>query len=53
LELGPQGPVLFVLAPAQGIVAADLLALIPLALAILVARPLLPRRPRRGSSIRE
>ena len=47
LELGPQGPVLFVLAPAQGVVAADLLALIPLALAIFVVRPLLRRRPPR------
>ncbi len=45
MELGPQGPVLFTLAPAQGVVAADLLALIPLALAIFVIRPLL-RRPR-------
>jgi hypothetical protein len=45
LELGPQGPVLFVLAPAEGIVAADLLALIPLALAIVAIRPLLRRQP--------
>ena len=47
LEIGPKGPVLFTLAPAQGVVAADLLALIPFALAIFVIRPLLQRRPRR------
>jgi hypothetical protein len=36
----PHGPVLFTVAPAQGVVASDLLALIPLALAIFVIRPL-------------
>ena len=41
----PHGPVLFTAAPAEGIVASDLLALIPLALAIVVIRPLLRRRP--------
>jgi hypothetical protein len=45
VEIGPRGPVLFTLARAQGLVALDLLALIPLALAIFVLRPLL-RRPR-------
>jgi hypothetical protein len=46
LEIGPNGPVLFTLAPAQGVVAADLLALIPFALALFVIRPLLRRPPR-------
>jgi hypothetical protein len=46
LELGPEGPVLFELSPAHGVVAADLLVLIPLAIAIFVIRPLL-RRPSR------
>jgi hypothetical protein len=47
LELGPQGPVLFVLAPAEGVVAADFLALIPLALAIFLELPLRRRRQSR------
>jgi hypothetical protein len=45
VEIGPRGPVLFTMARAQGVVASDLLALIPLALAILVLRPLLRRPP--------
>lgn len=45
-ETFPHGPVLFTAAPAQGLVASDLLSLIPLALAILVLRPVLKRPPR-------
>jgi hypothetical protein len=37
----PHGRVLYTAAPAQGVVASDLLALIPLALLIFVMRPLL------------
>jgi hypothetical protein len=39
----PHGPVLYTVAPAQGVVASDFLALIPLNLVIFVMRPLLRR----------
>jgi hypothetical protein len=45
-ESFPHGPVLYAVAPAEGLVTSDLLALIPLALAIFVMRPLLRRQPR-------
>jgi hypothetical protein len=45
-ESFPHGPVLYAVAPAEGLVASDLLSLIPLALAIFVMRPLLRRQPR-------
>jgi predicted anti-sigma-YlaC factor YlaD len=45
VEIGPRGPVLLTVAPAEGVVALDLLALIPLALAIFVLLPLLRRSP--------
>lgn len=45
-ESFPHGPVLYAVAPAEGLVASDLLALIPLALAIFVMRPLLRCEPR-------
>jgi hypothetical protein len=39
----PHGPVLFAVGPAQGLVASDLFALIPLALAMFVIRRLVRR----------
>ena len=47
----PHGPVLYTAAPAQGVVASDLLAVFPLGLAIFVMRPLL-RRTRHDSTER-
>ena len=45
VEIGPRGPVLLTVAPAEGVVALDLLALIPFVLAIFVLLPLLRRTP--------
>ena len=45
VEVGPRGPVLLTVAPAEGVVALDLLALIPFVLAIVVLLPLLRRTP--------
>ena len=47
-ETFPHGPVLFITAPAHGLVASDFLSLVPFALAISVLLPVLRRAQRRS-----